>query len=155
MYNPPAFQIQDTDTIVAFMRRYSFTTLVTNGPQGLLAAHVPLLVRQDEGRELPALFGHLARANPQWQEFDGSTQALVIFQGAHGYVSPSLYEVHPSVPTWNYQVVHAYGVPRVIDGVNEVRDHVLELVQQPKPSRASRGNRICQRRRSTGCSARS
>src|SRR5262249_35196547 len=25
------------------------------------------------------------------------------------------YEVSPSVPTWNYAVVHAYGLPRVVD----------------------------------------
>ena len=117
-------------TIVAFVREYPFATLVTSGSQGLLAAHIPVVVRQDAAGDIPTLFGHLARANPQWQEFDGATEALVIFQGAHGYVSPSLYEVHPSVPTWNYQVVHAYGVPRLIDDVSETRDHVLELVRQ-------------------------
>src|SRR5262249_44408540 len=40
---------------------------------------------------------------------------LAIFQGPHTYISPSWYEVHPSVPTWDYAVVHAYGKPRLLD----------------------------------------
>ena len=54
----------------------------------------------------------MARANGQWQTLRGDQEALVIFQGAHAYVSPSWYETHPSVPTWNYLTVHAYGRPQ-------------------------------------------
>ena len=134
MYIPLAFQVQDLDTIAAFMRRNSFATIVTNGEHGLIASHVPLIVQDRGAGANPALLGHLARANSHWQEFDGSREALVIFQGPHGYVSPSLYEVHPSVPTWNYQVVHAYGVPRLIDDDTETQRHVLELARQHEAS---------------------
>jgi transcriptional regulator len=34
------------------------------------------------------------------------------------------------VPTWNYQAVHAYGVPHVIESSDKARDHVLALVHQ-------------------------
>jgi transcriptional regulator len=57
----------------------------------------------------------MARANPQWHDFADGREALVIFQAAHAYVSPAWYEVTPSVPTWNYAVIHAYGVPQVIE----------------------------------------
>jgi transcriptional regulator len=57
----------------------------------------------------------MARANPQWRDFAAGREALVIFQGPHAYISPSWYESHPSVPTWNYAVVHAYGVPRIVE----------------------------------------
>jgi transcriptional regulator len=41
---------------------------------------------------------------------------LAIFQGPHGYVSPTWYENHPAVPTWNYAVAHAQGR---IEGMDE------------------------------------
>ena len=129
MYNPPAFRIDDHDKVIAFMRRYNFATLVTPGDQGLIASHLPLMLRDGNPGEWPVLLGHFARANPQWQALDGTGEALVIFQ-AHAYVSPSLYEVHPSVPTWNYQVVHAYGVPELVHEPAELLSLVLDLVAQ-------------------------
>ena len=45
---------------------------------------------------------------------------MVVFQGAESYITPSWYPGKQShgkvVPTWNYAVVHAYGIPRVVDG---------------------------------------
>ena len=129
MYIPKAFQVDDTGIAIEFMRSKSFATIVTSGAGGLVASHVPVIV-STTGATSPALHCHLARANPHWRQFDGTTEALVIFQGPHGYVSPSLYETHPSVPTWNYQAVHAYGVPAVVEDPQATREHVLALVQQ-------------------------
>jgi transcriptional regulator len=96
------------------MRDYSFATLVTQHEGGPFASHLPLILEADEG-PYGTLFGHMARANPQWRDFDAAQDVLVIFQGPHTYVSPSWYEVEPAnVPTWNYAVVHAYGTPRLI-----------------------------------------
>jgi transcriptional regulator len=130
MYNPKAFQIEDTTVAVDFMRRFNFATIVTTAVDSVpQASHVPFIV-DTSGSGLPTLYAHFARANPQWQTFDGAREALVIFQGPHGYVSPSLYEMRPAVPTWNYQAVHAYGSPRVIEARDETRDHVFALVRQ-------------------------
>ena len=41
-------------------------------------------------------------------------EALAVFHGPHGYVSPAVYEEQPSVPTWNYVVVHVRGKARVV-----------------------------------------
>jgi transcriptional regulator len=129
MYNPKAFQIEDAAVATEFMRRHNFAVIVTSVDGCPQASHLPFIV-DTSGAGLPTLFAHLARANPQWQTFDGAREALVIFQGPHAYVSPSLYEVHPAVPTWNYQAVHAYGIPRVIEATDETRAHVLALVHQ-------------------------
>jgi transcriptional regulator len=53
----------------------------------------------------------------------------VIFQGPHAYISPSWYAVHPSVPTWNYAAVHAYGIPQVIDDSAALYTLLQALVQ--------------------------
>jgi transcriptional regulator len=67
---------------------------------------VPVVVRRHG--DTVSLHGHVARANPQWRAF-GAGESLAVFTGPHAYVSPSHYEQHESVPTWNYIAVHATG----------------------------------------------
>jgi transcriptional regulator len=93
------------------------------------ASHLPFIVEPDAG-ENGMLIAHMARANGQWQDFAINTEVLVIFQGPHAYVSPSLYETHPSVPTWNYLAVHVYGRPRIIEDEAAVRAILHRLVDQ-------------------------
>lgn len=113
MYVPPGFRQDNRDALHKLMRDYSFATMVTQHQGTPFATHLPLVLAPDEG-PYGTLYGHVARANPQWQDFDTNAEVLVIFQGPHTYISPSWYEVELSVPTWNYAVVHAYGSPRLI-----------------------------------------
>lgn len=113
MYMPPLYREEDLATLHALMQQYSFATLVTQHDGVPFATHLPLALEADAG-PYGTLYGHVSRANPQWQDFVASGEALVIFQGPHSYVSPSWYEVELSVPTWNYAAVHAYGKPQVI-----------------------------------------
>jgi len=115
MYLPEAFQETDLEALHAFIREHSFGTLVSGGSRSLQASHLPFLLEADGG-SYGSLKGHLARANTQWEEFAEGGEVLVIFGGPHAYVSPSFYETELSVPTWNYTVVHAYGIPRLIEG---------------------------------------
>jgi transcriptional regulator len=72
----------------------------------------------------------MARANPQWKAFENGQEVMLIFQGPHAYVSPSFYEVHPSVPTWNYAIIHAYGNPRIIDDHERLHEMLGALVHR-------------------------
>jgi transcriptional regulator len=114
MYLPKSFQIEDLPELHAFMRAYNFASLVTQHAGAPFASHLPFTLDAERGAH-GTLLAHMARANPQWRDFAAGGEALVIFQGPHAYISPSWYETHPSVPTWNYAVVHAYGVPRVVE----------------------------------------
>jgi transcriptional regulator len=117
MYIPAWFRIDDLDPLHDLMERFSFATLVTQTPgaerPAPFATHLPFVLERGQGA-YGTLRAHMARANPQWRAFAEGGEALVIFQGPHAYISPSWYEKHPSVPTWNYTVVHAYGVPRLL-----------------------------------------
>ncbi|HEY3331819.1 MAG TPA: FMN-binding negative transcriptional regulator [Capsulimonadaceae bacterium] len=111
MYSPAAFQVADQGVLLRFMREHAFSTMVTGTGGTLVASHLPFVVHE-HGEQI-VLRTHMARANDQWRGFDDTTEALVIFQGPHAYVSPSWYASDRAVPTWNYAVVHAYGIPRV------------------------------------------
>lgn len=118
MYVPSHNRMDDRAAQLAFMRQYSFATLVTAvAGAAPRASHLPVVVA-GEGAE-PRLLAHLARSNPQWRDFAAGGEVLLIFQGPHAYISPSLYQRHPSVPTWNYAALHAYGVPRILESGEE------------------------------------
>ncbi|HUI99400.1 MAG TPA: FMN-binding negative transcriptional regulator [Usitatibacter sp.] len=113
LYIPAHFRVEERAALVDFIGRNDFGTLVSSGPSGLDASHVPFLV-ESEGGKL-TLLTHFARANPHAKSLEAAEHVLAIFQGPHGYVSPSWYENHPAVPTWNYAVVHASGRAKPID----------------------------------------
>ena len=131
MYTPPAFREDDLKQLHILMDDYSFATLVTQQDGVPIASHLPFMVDTERG-QCGVLSSHMARADTQWQGFDGTQEALVIFQGPHTYVSPSWYvdNVEVSVPTWNYAVVHAYGKPRLITGQEDLYNLLQALVQK-------------------------
>jgi transcriptional regulator len=130
MYIPKSFAVEDAETLYPFMRAHNFATLVTQHDGQMVATSLPFMVDSERG----VLKAHLARANPQWKHFDGS-EALVLFQGAHAYISPSWYTEHPSVPTWNYSAVHVYGAPTIIDDEAARRLMLQELVKNHEQGR--------------------
>lgn len=119
MYIPPAFRVEDSSKLAALMKQHSFATLVTYGEAAPFASHLPMLFRADDGNH-GKLVSHMARANPQWKHFVSGKEALAIFHGPHCYISPSWYQTPLAVPTWNYAVVHAYGVPKIISDHEQV-----------------------------------
>ena len=68
----------------------------------------------------------MSRANPHWHA-DGR-ESVAIFSGPQAYISPSFYatkvETGKVVPTWNYEVLNAYG--RLV--VHDDAEWVLNLV---------------------------
>ncbi len=112
MYLPKGFRQDNVDEMKAMMKAYPFATLVTTGQHGMDANHIPLILKEVAAGE-HVLWGHIAKANPLWQELDNSAHVLVIFHGPNGYVSPNYYPTKQEhgkvVPTWNYVAVHVRG----------------------------------------------
>ncbi len=113
MYIPTHFAATDNDAIDRLIQEHSFATLISTKDGVPVASHLPFLWDRAAG-EMGALQTHLAKANPQWEEFENAIEVLVIFEGPHAYISPRWYESKPNVPTWNYAAVHIYGVPRIM-----------------------------------------
>jgi transcriptional regulator len=126
MYVPKSFQVDDREQLFAFMQRHSFATLVTlehrDHRAAPFATHLPLLAR--DGR----LFGHMAKANPQWRQLAEAAECLAIFHGPHACVSPTWYATQPAVPTWNYAAVHVYGKARLIESSARLTELLAEMI---------------------------
>ncbi|HXZ48377.1 MAG TPA: FMN-binding negative transcriptional regulator [Usitatibacter sp.] len=114
LYIPPPFRVDDRRELVEFVERNAFGTLVSSGPGGLRVSHIPFLVEAPADGRL-RLLAHVARANDHWRALEQASEVVAIFHGPHAYVSPTWYEHHPAVPTWNYAVVHAHGRAAPLD----------------------------------------
>jgi transcriptional regulator len=111
MYVPKQFRNNDASTINDFIRHHGFGILVSQSGNRMVATHIPLELSEDETK----LTGHIAKANPQWKNFDNNAEVMIIFPGPHAYVSSSWYD-HENVPTWDYIAVHVYGKIKIIEG---------------------------------------
>lgn len=138
MYTPSSFAINDLHDLQQQILDTRLAVLVTHGEQGLQASHLPLLLRPDQGPN-GTLYGHFARANPQWKALQDGAQALVIFAGADAYVSPGFYPSKADhgkvVPTWNYVAVHAYGTAEVFTDADRLRNLVSALTDRHEADR--------------------
>jgi transcriptional regulator len=126
MYTQKHNRENDPEKLYAFMRQYSFATLLTARDDLPKGTHLPFLVEMENNRV--RLYAHMARANDQWRDFSESKEVLVIFQEPHAFISPEFYETQLSVPTWNYVAVHAYGQPRILGGGEETSRLIERLI---------------------------
>ena len=113
MYIPKLYREENREKILEFLKQNKFPALVTYDRERPIATHLPVEVLENRNGSLTIL-GHMSRANPQWRSF-GEQEVLLIFQGAHTYISPRWYD-HVNVPTWNYMMVHVYGKVRLVEG---------------------------------------
>jgi transcriptional regulator len=137
MYVPPAFRDDDLSSIHAAIRAARLSSLVTATADGLIATPLPLLLDETDGPN-GALYGHVARANPQWSSAPVG-DGLAIFMGPDAYITPSWYaakqETGKVVPTWNYVAVHAYGPVEFFEDADKLLDVVTRLTnlyEQPR-----------------------
>jgi len=112
---------------LTFIQNNPFASLISS--KGNEVAHVskaPLLVKQNAGTVI--LEGHLALANPHINFLKNTPNATVMFDGPHGYISPTWYkDLKNNVPTWNYTTVSVKGEIKLIDSKDWVIKSVMEL----------------------------
>jgi transcriptional regulator len=139
MYQPQHFREDRLAVQHTLIREHPLGLLVTAGPGGLQANHIPFLI-DSEASAHGTLRAHLARANPQLRELAVVDECLVAFQGPQIYISPSLYptkrEHGKVVPTWNYITVHAWGKPQVMDDAAWLRRQIGDLTAHNERTRA-------------------
>lgn len=113
MYIPSYYKEENMKTIREIISSNGFAIVINTLNDRPWATHIPLMFsKNNEGKEV--LIGHLSKANKQWKSFSENDEVLVIFNGAHTYISSSWYD-HENVPTWNYQAVHIYGKVKLLD----------------------------------------
>ncbi|WP_374967374.1 FMN-binding negative transcriptional regulator [Lysinibacillus sp. RS5] len=129
MFIPKYLKVTDMDEVKEFIQGNSFGTIVTTKQGKPIATHIPLEFRK-KGNEY-YITGHMAYGNPQWRTFETCVNALVMYQGPDAYISSSWYG-HENVPTWNYQAVHVYGKPSILEQEELKQDLIILLEKYEK-----------------------
>jgi transcriptional regulator len=137
MFVPRQYRQPDTSWMIDLIRRNPLALIVSNGSSadGPFATHLPVILDPQMAGEWSVdlvgarLLGHMNRANPHWAALKSGSTIVLIFTGPHAYVSPTVYEVTPAAPTWNYTSVHTRGVVEKIVSIEETLDVVQSTVQ--------------------------
>ncbi len=131
MYIPDHFAQDDRNLLIEVMRAESFALLTSISDSGdPFVTHLPMIVKEHADGLI--IEGHMARANPHWKYLEKAPRALIVFNGPHAYVSPSLYESKENVPTWNYMAIHAYGAVKIIQAMPEkhaAQDRLIDALE--------------------------
>lgn len=150
MRHTPRYLMTDPDEVKRLIRGNPWATFVSPASTGLVASHYPALLIEDE--EGIVIASHFGRPDDELHEL-GRHEVLVIIQGPHDYVSPSLYPPGDLVPTWNHVTAHLYGTPEILseeenyamltqltDHFENGREHGRHLSEdEPGTRRAAKG----------------
>ena len=139
MYTPKLFEFASMPDKIAFMKRYSFATIITSKEQVPIATQLPFVV-DDSGDKL-ILRSHFAIVNEQ-TKYIADNVSLVIFSEPHAYISPRHYDKHESVPTWDYISVHAYGTASILESAADKLRVLEEMINFYEPDYLDRWNSL-------------
>ncbi len=113
MRENPLHEVTDPTFVRTLIEENPWATIVSHTDAGLIASHYPVLL--DEESERLAILTHVGRPDEELHEF-GRHEVMVVIAGPHGYISPSWYsDLATRVPTWNFSVVHCYGIPQTLE----------------------------------------
>jgi transcriptional regulator len=135
MYDIPYFKADHPEEVLAYMRAHPFALICGADTDGKpVATQIPLLFVQ-RGDQL-FLQGHFMKKQDHTRVFYRNPNVLIVFTGAHSYVSASWYEDKPVASTWNYQSVQAAGNIKFQDEIflQEFLKRLTETFETPGSS---------------------
>lgn len=133
MFRPKIFAEDNLAVLQDFIRKHPLGLFVTSNKDASIQANlIPMsLIETDEKGILRC---HFAKVNTQLESLKMADEVLIIFTGSQGYISPELYptkKVHgKAVPTWNYSMVQARGVPKIINDSKWLLDHITDMTNE-------------------------
>lgn len=138
MYVSQPSREERVPVLMAAVHDIQLCALVAASPEGLLASHLPMLLREgSDGAYF--LEGHVARPNELWKAARAASSGLAIFQGPQAYVHPGWYPTKHltgrAVPTWNYIAVHLHGPLEAIENEDWLRRHLTDLTARNEGDR--------------------
>ncbi len=132
----------DADEIDALVASHPLAQLVSLSAGSFIATPLPLLVERGPQKEI-TLLGHFARANPHVEALEACPEALAVFMGPQGYISPSWFTDRTQAPTWNFATVHMsvrVAIDRSPSAAREAVDRLTEHMERERPRAWSAGD---------------
>jgi transcriptional regulator len=140
MYIPNHFKIENKELILEFIQHHSFGILISVQNNIPVLTHLPFYY--DQTKPELTLLTHLAAANPHCEILNNDENCLVVFNGPHGYISPSLYKDAQNVPTWNYMTVHAHCEGKILKNEADKIEVLKKSIQVSDPDYIKQFNQL-------------
>ena len=131
---PAKYAPRDDADIHQLVTRHPFAWVVSGG-EPWSATPLPLRLRFDGDGRLTAFVGHFARSNPQVERLRSAPRALLLFMGAHAYISPSWMADRTQAATWNYAGAAFDCALSLIDDAAGIEDALRELIDAMEAGR--------------------
>lgn len=138
MSNPPhpsKFAARSAQDLADLVAGHPLAWLCSAGPGGLQATPLPLLLQHDGQGRLIGVEGHFARGNPHVEALRRDPQALLLWMGVQGYVSPSWMADRTQAPSWNYASAQCRVRVNFIDEEVALLRHLAELARAHEAGR--------------------
>jgi transcriptional regulator len=132
MYDIPYFKAVHPEEVLDFMQAHPFAMICGADENGKpVATQIPFLFERREDKLF--LQGHVMKKQDHTHAFYQNPNVLVVFSGAHTYVSASWYENKKIASTWNYQSVHAAGTLKFQDAefLHRLLTRLTEKFEKP------------------------
>ncbi|MBO9578766.1 MAG: FMN-binding negative transcriptional regulator [Microbacteriaceae bacterium] len=113
MRHSPRYIVEDPEWVKDLVRGNPWATIVSPAAAGLVGSHYPVILDPAASGGEIVLVSHVGRPDDELHEL-GEHEVLVVIQGPHAYISPSVYGNGENVPTWDHLTAHLYGVPEVL-----------------------------------------
>jgi transcriptional regulator len=132
MYKLPYFTEENEELVYDFMQKNSFAIITGINEDRPVATHVPLDIKKTGERII--FTGHMMKNTDHHRAFAQNENVLVIFTGAHCYVSASWYVKKEVASTWNYIDVHAHGTIKFTDeeGTRKIIENLTGQYELPE-----------------------
>ena len=127
----PAKYAPEASDVIALVTNHPFAWAVSAPGADAVpwsATPLPLRPRFDADGRLVAFVGHFARANAQVERLRARPNALLLFMGHHGYVSPSWLSDRTQAATWNYQSAAFDCRLQLIDDAAGIEEALRDLI---------------------------
>ncbi|MFE9427034.1 FMN-binding negative transcriptional regulator [Kitasatospora sp. NPDC006697] len=138
MFVPSFYSDPDSSWKIDLIRANPLALAVSNGNlvDGPFATHLPVIPDPGQpGSEFPGdlsglvLLAHMNQANPHWKALEDGDTVLLTFTGPNSYVSPTVYQVTPAAPTWDFTSVHVRGTVEKFDSLEDTLEVVKATVR--------------------------
>lgn len=127
MYQPPHFTETDRERIISFIQAHPFATLIAHDGQKSVATQIPVMLEEKE--DTLYITGHVFKHTDHYKALEHNPEVLLLFSGAHCYVSASWYNSRGQASTWNYMSVQARGTVSILDD-NDTYELIKDLTHQ-------------------------
>ncbi len=123
MYKTNHFTETDSKLVIDFIKENSFALVTGFGESYPVATQIPLEIKEENGK----LFftGHIMKNTDHHKAFEKNENVLVLFTGAHCFISASWYANPQTASTWNYMTVQAKGKIKFTD-----KEGTFEIIKE-------------------------